>query len=162
MRRRKHGVVRVSDPDAMAKKADRAGRHAWRPAWALGLVRGRGRAVPGRAAQRRVMAAAQTPGQATARVHPRRHNQDPGPVPSRYRPGAAAAGHPRHQCGAASLVARAPERDPGRAPSSGFIAGCGRYASGWAVWQAGLTMPFTLPHNLPPLRLLLVWDNLAG
>jgi transposase len=32
----------------------------------------------------------------------------------------------------------------------------------WAVWQAGLTMPFTLPHDLPPLRLLLVWDNLAG
>ena len=23
-------------------------------------------------------------------------------------------------------------------------------------------MPFTLPHDLPPLRLLLVWDNLAG
>src|SRR3954447_7680016 len=21
----------------------------------------------------------------------------------------------------------------------------------WAVWQAGLTMPFTLPHDLPPL-----------
>src|SRR3954451_9116596 len=32
----------------------------------------------------------------------------------------------------------------------------------WAVWQAGLTMPFTLPDNLPPLRLLLVWDNLTG
>jgi hypothetical protein len=32
----------------------------------------------------------------------------------------------------------------------------------WAVWQAGLAMPFPLPHNLPPLRLLLVWDNLAG
>src|SRR3954447_6661705 len=32
----------------------------------------------------------------------------------------------------------------------------------WAVWQAGLTMPFTLPDDLPPLRLLLVWDNLAG
>src|SRR3712207_2056427 len=32
----------------------------------------------------------------------------------------------------------------------------------WAVWPAGLTMPFTLPHDLPPLRLLLVWDNLAG
>src|SRR3954467_10787715 len=32
----------------------------------------------------------------------------------------------------------------------------------WKVWQAGLTMPFTLPHNLPPLQLLLVWDNLTG
>src|SRR5215210_7122466 len=32
----------------------------------------------------------------------------------------------------------------------------------WAVWQARLTMPFTLPEDLPPLRLLLVWDNLAG
>jgi len=32
----------------------------------------------------------------------------------------------------------------------------------WAVWQAGLTEPFTLPTDLPPLRALLVWDNLAG
>src|SRR3954467_12966602 len=32
----------------------------------------------------------------------------------------------------------------------------------WAVWQAGLTRPFTLPDHLPPLQLLLVWDNLAG
>jgi hypothetical protein len=32
----------------------------------------------------------------------------------------------------------------------------------WTVWQAGLTRPFTLPHDLPPLRLLLVWDNLTG
>src|SRR3954451_3334200 len=32
----------------------------------------------------------------------------------------------------------------------------------WTVWQAGLAMPFTLPHTLPPLRLLLVWDNLTG
>jgi len=38
MRRRKHGMVRVSDPDAAAKKADRAGLHAWRTAWALSLV----------------------------------------------------------------------------------------------------------------------------
>src|SRR5215211_5585504 len=38
MRQRKHGVVRVSDPDAAAKKADRAGLHAGRPAWAVGLV----------------------------------------------------------------------------------------------------------------------------
>jgi hypothetical protein len=32
----------------------------------------------------------------------------------------------------------------------------------WAVWQAGLSEPFTLPKELPPLRVLLVWDNLAG
>ncbi|MFN0071259.1 MAG: transposase [Chloroflexota bacterium] len=32
----------------------------------------------------------------------------------------------------------------------------------WAVWQAGLTQPFTLPDALPPLRAVLVWDNLAG
>src|SRR5689334_3590519 len=39
-RRRKHGVVRVCDPDTLAKKADRAGLHARHPAWAVGLVRG--------------------------------------------------------------------------------------------------------------------------
>lgn len=32
----------------------------------------------------------------------------------------------------------------------------------WQVWQQGLTERFTLPEQLPPLRLLLVWDNLAG
>jgi DDE superfamily endonuclease len=32
----------------------------------------------------------------------------------------------------------------------------------WMVWQAGLMVPFTLPDNLPALRLLLVWDNLTG
>jgi hypothetical protein len=32
----------------------------------------------------------------------------------------------------------------------------------WERWQAGLTRPITLPADLPPLRLLLVLDNLAG
>lgn len=32
----------------------------------------------------------------------------------------------------------------------------------WARWQEGLTIRITLPEVLPPLRLLLVWDNLAG
>ena len=32
----------------------------------------------------------------------------------------------------------------------------------WQVWQAGLAERFTLPEDLPPLRLLLVWDHLAG
>jgi hypothetical protein len=32
----------------------------------------------------------------------------------------------------------------------------------WARWQEGLTVRITLPQELPPLRMLLVWDNLAG
>jgi len=32
----------------------------------------------------------------------------------------------------------------------------------WERWQVGLTRRFTLPKLLPPLRLLLVLDNLAG
>jgi transposase len=32
----------------------------------------------------------------------------------------------------------------------------------WQAWQEGLALRFTLPEQLPPLRLLLVWDNLAG
>ena len=32
----------------------------------------------------------------------------------------------------------------------------------WEAWQAGLAGRFTLPAELPPLRMLLVRDNLAG
>jgi hypothetical protein len=32
----------------------------------------------------------------------------------------------------------------------------------WKTWREGLTVTFTLPEHLPPLRLLLVWDNLKG
>jgi DDE superfamily endonuclease len=32
----------------------------------------------------------------------------------------------------------------------------------WEAWQQDLEVPFTLPEQLPPLRVLLVWDNLAG
>ena len=32
----------------------------------------------------------------------------------------------------------------------------------WKVWQHGLRQPWILPAALPPLRMLLVWDNLAG
>jgi transposase len=50
----------------------------------------------------------------------------------------------------AELPPPAPSQDPAATPAA------------WQVWQAGLTLPFTLPDDLPPLRLLLVWDNLAG
>ena len=125
-------------------------------------MRGRGGAVPGRAASRRVLAAARTPGHPAARVHPRRHDQDPDPVPSRHRPGAAAASAPLHQCGAAPVAARALERDPGRAPSFGVIAGCGCHASGLGGVAGGPDAALHLAAHLPPLRLLLVWDNLTA
>src|SRR3954447_9330378 len=32
----------------------------------------------------------------------------------------------------------------------------------WMVWQGGPVGALPLPADLPPLRLLLVWDNLAG
>ena len=32
----------------------------------------------------------------------------------------------------------------------------------WARWQDGLSVRFTLLDDLPPLRMLLILDNLAG
>jgi hypothetical protein len=32
----------------------------------------------------------------------------------------------------------------------------------WKTWQAGLSLPITLPQELPALRMLLIWDNLRG
>jgi hypothetical protein len=32
----------------------------------------------------------------------------------------------------------------------------------WEAWQQDLAVRLTLPDQLPPLRVLLVWDNLAG
>ena len=32
----------------------------------------------------------------------------------------------------------------------------------WLAWPVGLTQPITLPDELPSLRMLLIWDNLAG
>jgi len=32
----------------------------------------------------------------------------------------------------------------------------------WERWQDGLSVRITLPQELPPLRMLLVWDNLTG
>jgi transposase len=49
-----------------------------------------------------------------------------------------------------------------RLPIPGEPADVAVTQAAWQVWQDGLTDPFTLPEQLPPLRLLLVWDNLAG
>lgn len=32
----------------------------------------------------------------------------------------------------------------------------------WKTWQRGLSVRISLPETLPPLRMLLIWDNLKG
>ena len=32
----------------------------------------------------------------------------------------------------------------------------------WSAWQVGLSKRITLAEKLPPLRMLLIWDNLQG
>ena len=32
----------------------------------------------------------------------------------------------------------------------------------WEIWRIGLDNPVSLPSDLPPLRALLIWDNLSG
>lgn len=53
-----------------------------------------------------------------------------------------------------ALVATLPEPEPVTAPD--------RLRRQWTRWQEGLRVKITLPAALPPLRLLLVWDNLVG
>jgi DDE superfamily endonuclease len=62
--------------------------------------------------------------------------------------------HPWLQEQLTAILARLP------APAAALSPAGNRAA--WAAWQAGLSRPITLPADLPPLRLLLVLDNLAG
>jgi hypothetical protein len=62
--------------------------------------------------------------------------------------------HPWLQAELTAILAALPEPTAPDGPAAAHAA--------WAVWQAGLRRPITLPTVLPPLRLLLVLDNLAG
>lgn len=53
-----------------------------------------------------------------------------------------------------AILAALPAPTTGVAPAS--------IRSSWAEWYEGLSAPPTLPDDLPPLRMLLVQDNLAG
>src|SRR5829696_19971 len=50
----------------------------------------------------------------------------------------------------------------GELPPPGSSLDSAATQAAWTMWQASLTLPFALPDDLPPLRLLLVWDNLTG
>jgi transposase len=62
--------------------------------------------------------------------------------------------HPWLEATLADIVAALPAPT---APLAGTLNRCL-----WQAWQDGLRVRFTLPHELPPLRLLLIWDNLTG
>jgi transposase len=47
-------------------------------------------------------------------------------------------------------------------PPQAALADAAVIRAAWEIWQSGLAECFTLPAELPPLRMLLVWDNLTG
>src|SRR5262249_13656453 len=62
--------------------------------------------------------------------------------------------HPWLQAELANILARPPEPSGVLRPAEN--------RRHWERWQAGLTVRLTLPEHLPPLRLLLILDNLTG
>ena len=65
--------------------------------------------------------------------------------------------HPWLQAELAAIVATLPPVEP-RLDSSNEAAN----RAVWACWQTGLSVRFTLLEELPPLRMLLILDNLSG
>jgi hypothetical protein len=47
-------------------------------------------------------------------------------------------------------------------PAPAALLSAAEHRRRWERWQEGLLIRITLPEALPPLRILLVWDNLAG
>ena len=62
--------------------------------------------------------------------------------------------HPWLEAELSAIVATLPQR--------GEVVECAANRAAWARWQEGLSVRFTLLDDLPPLRLLLILDNLAG
>ena len=62
--------------------------------------------------------------------------------------------HPWPKRELTAILAALPEPTPALSPAG--------HRALWEVWQEGLTERVTLLAEPPPLRLLLVWDNLAG
>ena len=125
-------------------------------------MRGRGRPVPDGPAPRPVLAAGGRAGPAAARVRPRRHGQGADPVPPGRRAGPGRGRDDLPERGAAPLAEAGTGRHPGRdCPTPPPTADASRAA--WERWQEGLARRSRpCRQQLPPLRVLLVLDNLAG
>ena len=145
----------------MRKKVDRGRLPHGRGDGAAGLVHRPGRAVPDDPLSGPVVAARGRAGAATARVPPRRHGQGPDAVPPgrRSRPCQGRDGLPERRPASlaqgelAEILAAMP--GPSAEPTTGW-------RPAWERWQEGLAIKPTLPDKPPPLRMLLVLDNLAG
>lgn len=61
--------------------------------------------------------------------------------------------HPWLQAELSAILATLPSVD---------MTPCATNRAQWEVWQDGLTVRATLPAEPPALRMLLIWDNLAG
>lgn len=62
--------------------------------------------------------------------------------------------HPWLETELSAIVAALPQREA--------VVESAANRAAWACWQEGLSVRFTLLDDLPPLRMLLVLDNLAG
>lgn len=65
--------------------------------------------------------------------------------------------HPWLQAELAAILAPLPRRER---PTNPAAVAANRAA--WTRWQEGLSTPLTLLEELPPLQMLLIWDNLSG
>ncbi len=125
LRKRKAGVVTVTDPDAGPKKVERGRLPAKRAVGTNGGVLRPGGPLPDRPPPRPELATGGGAGSATARVHPQRDSQASHTVPPRRRARARRGRDDVSQRGAAPLAEAGTVRDPGR-----FARATARGASG--------------------------------
>jgi transposase len=162
-RKRGGEVVAVVDPDARAKKVDRARLHGGRGLGSGGVDRGRGGAVPDGALSRRELGARRGAEAEAARVRAPGDGQALDVVPSGHRRGQGARGYADDQRDPPSLAqGGVGGHRGGFARAGGAVSDPEENLAEWKSWQEGLSVRITLPEELPPLRMLLVRDNLVG
>src|ERR671933_27544 len=147
-RKRKPGTVTLIDP----MRSDRGRVYAGQLA---GMDRRRSGPLPNDSLSGFPLASGRPSGPVPARIGVRGYGEAPEVVSSSQWPGAGQGGSEVLLRGAPSLARSRADRHPGD-PPRGDVLVC------WERWQEGLSVWSTLPESLPPLRMLLVLDNLFG